>query len=262
MGRKRFKVEKLIRDRLLQIIRNNGIEVHKQILDSVEYLSKLKNKLLEEAKEVNETKNSDDLIEELADVLEVVQSIARAANIEMTQIENVREAKRESLGGFEEKIFCSWVDMEEDHPSVQYYQQKGEEIPSESYYYANCVFCQMASGIHKREILESFTHCFVVKDAFPVSLGHVLIIPKEHTENWFTAKEEVRYDILQALDVMKNRLDQEFSPEGYNLGANCGEVAGQTVMHLHFHLIPRYGGDMSDPKGGIRGVIPEKQKYG
>jgi diadenosine tetraphosphate (Ap4A) HIT family hydrolase len=60
---------------------------------------------------------------------------------------------------------------------------------------------------------------------------------------------------------MKEKIDAENHPQGYNIGANCGEIAGQTVMHLHVHLIPRYHGDMEDPKGGVRGVIPSKQKY-
>lgn len=67
--------------------------------------------------------------------------------------------------------------------------------------------------------------------------------------------------MMRALHLLKNRLDLEYSPHGYNIGANCGEVAGQSVMHLHLHLIPRYQGDMEDPKGGVRGVIPSKQKY-
>ena len=67
--------------------------------------------------------------------------------------------------------------------------------------------------------------------------------------------------MMKALQKLKNCLDLECKPDGYNLGVNCGEVSGQSVMHLHFHLIPRYRGDMEDPKGGVRGVIPSKQKY-
>ena len=68
-------------------------------------------------------------------------------------------------------------------------------------------------------------------------------------------------DIVQALEAMKGFLDNEFHPDGYNFGANCGEAAGQTVMHLHVHLIPRYSGDTLHPRGGVRGVIPSKQSY-
>ena len=101
----------------------------------------------------------------------------------------------------------------------------------------------------------------MIKDQFPVSNGHILIIPHAHTDNWFTAKEEVRLEIMKVLHLMKKQLDLEYNPQGYNIGANCGEVAGQSVIHLHLHLIPRYQGDMENPKGGVRGVIPSKQKY-
>lgn len=125
----------------------------------------------------------------------------------------------------------------------------------------DCLFCQFARGDKEVQIIETFTHCFAIKDHYPVSPGHLLIIPKEHTENWFTAREEVRLDMMQALHHLKSRLDLEYHPQGYNFGANCGEIAGQTVMHLHLHLIPRYKNDMENPRGGIRGVIPSKQKY-
>ncbi len=128
-------------------------------------------------------------------------------------------------------------------------------------YKPECLFCQIARREIETQFFAPFTHCYVIKDQFPVSNGHILIIPYEHTENWFTAREEVRLDMLKALHLMKDRLDKENSPDGYNIGANCGEAAGQTVMHLHLHLIPRYKGDMENPKGGVRGVIPSKQKY-
>lgn len=126
---------------------------------------------------------------------------------------------------------------------------------------SGCIFCQIAQKERNAEIVAEFKYCYVLKDAFPVSNGHILIIPYEHTENWFSAEEEVQIDIMHALNVMKTKLDAEYNPDGYNIGANCGKTAGQTVMHLHVHLIPRYKGDMEDPRGGIRGVIPSKQKY-
>lgn len=121
----------------------------------------------------------------------------------------------------------------------------------------NCVFCKMAQG----DAIIRFKYCFAMRDQYPVSKGHTLIIPYEHTENWFTARKEVLLDMMEALEMMKKALDAEYTPDGYNIGANCGPVAGQTVMHLHIHLIPRYRGDMEDPRGGVRGVIPAKQKY-
>lgn len=124
-----------------------------------------------------------------------------------------------------------------------------------------CLFCQFARKEKEVKFLETFTHCYAIQDRFPVSNGHILIIPYEHTETWFTARNEVLLDMLQALHILKARLDLEYKPQGYNIGVNCGKAAGQTIMHLHLHLIPRYQGDMENPRGGVRGVIPSKQQY-
>lgn len=102
---------------------------------------------------------------------------------------------------------------------------------------------------------------FAVLDKYPVSPGHTLIIPKRTVETWFDASQEEQSAIMALVNHMKAQLDAKHSPDGYNVGFNVGVVAGQTVMHLHMHLIPRYAGDMHDPRGGVRGVIPEKQKY-
>jgi diadenosine tetraphosphate (Ap4A) HIT family hydrolase len=124
-----------------------------------------------------------------------------------------------------------------------------------------CLFCQFAEDKHQRPAIKKFKHCYAMNDGFPVSPGHTLIIPYIHVEDWFSASSEVRTDIMQALDSMKSELDQRFAPDGYNIGMNCGHAAGQTIFHLHVHLIPRYKGDLADPKGGVRCVIPDKQKY-
>ncbi len=121
----------------------------------------------------------------------------------------------------------------------------------------NCPFCQIP---HQR-VVRTFNHCYAIRDGYPVTEGHTLIIPYVHTENCFTAKEEVRVDMMEALQSLKEDLDLEYQPDGYNIGLNCGEPAGQTVMHLHLHLIPRYKGDTPNPRGGVRGVIPAKQSY-
>jgi len=125
---------------------------------------------------------------------------------------------------------------------------------------SNCFFCQQA---HNKDVVPvaQFEHCFVLKDNFPVSPGHMLIVPYHHIDNWFAANETVQRDIIQAVNAMKEIIDVEYHPDGYNIGMNCGQAAGQTVMHLHVHLIPRYIGDVENPRGGVRGVIPTKQKY-
>lgn len=125
----------------------------------------------------------------------------------------------------------------------------------------NCIFCQMAQKTRKIEFIAEFNHCFVIKDQYPVSPGHLLVIPHQHFEHWFAAPLEVKNEMITILDQLKRLLDEEYHPDGYNIGLNCGRAAGQTVMHLHLHLIPRFNGDMQDPRGGVRGVIPSRQKY-
>jgi diadenosine tetraphosphate (Ap4A) HIT family hydrolase/HKD family nuclease len=102
---------------------------------------------------------------------------------------------------------------------------------------------------------------FALRDRYPVTRGHTLVIPKRLVVTWFEATREEQLDILALVDEVKLALDREFRPDGYNVGFNAGEAAGQTVMHLHVHVIPRYRGDTADPRGGVRGVIADKQKY-
>ena len=120
----------------------------------------------------------------------------------------------------------------------------------------DCVFCNTDLKLIKQSKLS-----LAFYDRYPVSEGHILIIPKDHYETYFDLPVEVRNDMLVLLDAMKLKLDTELKPSGYNIGINSGASAGQTVFHCHIHLIPRYNGDMDSPEGGVRGVIPEKQKY-
>lgn len=121
----------------------------------------------------------------------------------------------------------------------------------------HCLFCSLPD----ERIVSETNLTLTLRDGFPVSPGHTLIIPKRHVKTFFDITKEEHDDIFNAMEHAKVALDREFNPDGYNIGINNGEAAGQTVMHLHLHLIPRYIGDMVDPKGGVRGVIPEKQKY-
>lgn len=90
---------------------------------------------------------------------------------------------------------------------------------------------------------------FALRDGFPVSKGHTLIAPKRLVETWFDATRTEQLAILDLVDEVKAALDREFSPDGYNVGFNAGAAAGQTVIHLHVHVIPRYRGDTADPRG-------------
>lgn len=102
---------------------------------------------------------------------------------------------------------------------------------------------------------------FAVRDAFPVTEGHSLVIPRREVEHWWDATPDERSALMDLVEVVKRRLDVEHSPDGYNVGFNSGAAAGQTVPHLHLHVIPRYDGDVPDPRGGIRHVIPDKGNY-
>ena len=120
-----------------------------------------------------------------------------------------------------------------------------------------CPFCSLPS----ERIIDRNEHGLVVRDGFPISPGHTLIIPKRHTGSFFDLTETERLDLLLLLDKAKLNLENEFKPDGYNIGINDGPAAGQTVPHLHIHLIPRYAGDRADPRGGVRWIIPEKADY-
>ncbi len=102
---------------------------------------------------------------------------------------------------------------------------------------------------------------FAIYDAFPVSEGHTLIIPKRHTPGFFDLNAEEQADCMRLLYKVKAYLDEKYRPDGFNVGINVGEAAGQTVPHVHIHLIPRYVGDVAEPRGGVRGVIPHKRSY-
>jgi diadenosine tetraphosphate (Ap4A) HIT family hydrolase len=103
---------------------------------------------------------------------------------------------------------------------------------------------------------------FAIPDAFPVSPGHALVVPRRLIPTWFDATREERLALLELVDEVKRQLEErEPRPDGYNIGVNVGHAAGQTVMHLHVHVIPRYEGDVADPTGGVRHVIPGKANY-
>jgi diadenosine tetraphosphate (Ap4A) HIT family hydrolase len=123
----------------------------------------------------------------------------------------------------------------------------------------SCLFCDLVK--HKDKIIYENDKFYAIYDSFPVNLGHVLIISKRHVVDYFGLSEQEVKELDQAIREVKTITDKLYKPNGYNIGINNGEVAGQTIMHLHIHLIPRYLGDCKNPRGGVRGVIPEKQKY-
>ena len=120
-----------------------------------------------------------------------------------------------------------------------------------------CPFCTLPQA----RIIDTSSYGLVVRDAFPISPGHTLIIPKRHVGSFFDLSSDEREDLMSLLGTAKANVEAEFKPDGYNIGINDGPVAGQTVPHLHVHLIPRYKGDMPDPRGGVRWIIPDKADY-
>ena len=121
----------------------------------------------------------------------------------------------------------------------------------------NCPFCKIST----ETILTAGSYCVAMLDQFPISPGHTLIIPRRHADSFFELTQEERTDMLALLDPVKSRLDAEHHPSGYNIGLNEGSAAGQTIMHVHLHVIPRYDGDQVDPRGGIRLIFPGKTRY-
>jgi len=118
-----------------------------------------------------------------------------------------------------------------------------------------CPFCS------PNEPIISNILAYAIYDKYPVNPGHILIIPKRHVASFFDTNNEERQAINELIIECKRLLDKEYAPDGYNIGVNIGEPAGQTVYHVHVHLIPRYIGDIDNPRGGVRGVIPEKRIY-
>ncbi|PRQ01230.1 DEAD/DEAH box helicase family protein [Enhygromyxa salina] len=117
------------------------------------------------------------------------------------------------------------------------------------------------SSIPRSQWVATNELAFAIRDGYPVSEGHTLVIPKRVVASWFQATEAERAAILQLVDRVKADLDRELQPDGYNIGINDGAAAGQTVAHLHVHVIPRWDGDVDDPRGGVRFVIPERGNY-
>ena len=120
-----------------------------------------------------------------------------------------------------------------------------------------CPFCAPA----RARILHAFDAALVLRDGFPISPGHTLIVPRRHVGSFFALESTEQAAMLEALNWARAELDRLHRPDSFNIGLNDGPAAGQTVPHCHLHLIPRYAGDVADPRGGVRWVIPGKARY-
>jgi diadenosine tetraphosphate (Ap4A) HIT family hydrolase len=120
-----------------------------------------------------------------------------------------------------------------------------------------CPFCEIPT----ERIIDQNDNGAVIRDGYPVSPGHTLVVSKRHVGSLFELSLAEREQLFILVDRTRQVLDEQYHPDAYNIGINDGAAAGQTVPHLHIHLIPRYQGDLEDPRGGVRWVIPSKADY-
>ena len=118
-----------------------------------------------------------------------------------------------------------------------------------------CLFCTPQGVVRRNEL------AYCTRDSYPVSPGHSLIMPFRHSANFFELTPEEISACMELATEQQSALDEEFHPHGYNLGVNVNTAAGQSIFHVHIHLIPRYTGDSERPQGGVRQVIPDKAAY-
>jgi ATP adenylyltransferase len=121
---------------------------------------------------------------------------------------------------------------------------------------ADCIFCTI-----DRSTLAETSLSIAFLDGFPVSKGHCLVVPRRHVPSIWDLSHDEYADLFNLLKTVRDRIEERFKPQGMNVGSNCGDAAGQTIPHAHVHLIPRYAGDVTNPRGGIRNVIPGKGTY-
>jgi len=122
----------------------------------------------------------------------------------------------------------------------------------------DCVFCGLDRG---KELITETATAIAFLDSFPVNPGHTLIVPKRHVADYFELTIHEQRALWLVVSRCKMLIQKRFNPDGFNVGINVGETAGQSIFHVHIHLIPRYKGDVENPRGGVRGVIPGKRNY-
>ena len=122
---------------------------------------------------------------------------------------------------------------------------------------AKCPFCTPFAD----DIVAKNALCYARWDRYPVAKGHLLLIPFRHEPDFFALTPEEKQALLDLAGVCREIVAENFAPDGYNIGVNIGAAAGQTIMHCHCHMIPRYTGDVKRPRGGIRGIVPGKRGY-
>ena len=126
----------------------------------------------------------------------------------------------------------------------------------------NLTECQFCGDRVKDRIIKECGSVIAIRDKYPISEYHTLVLPRRHTPDFFTMTPRERNDAEKLILLLKEEImKNDDSVIGFNIGSNCGEAAGQTILHAHLHLIPRRQGDTPNPRGGVRGVIPDKMGY-
>jgi len=121
--------------------------------------------------------------------------------------------------------------------------------------------CALCAALETSDSLAANEHAFAVFDAYPVSPGHALVVSRRHVANLFELSLDEQSSLWALLLPVKEAIDSRHSPAGYNVGVNVGSAAGQTIGHVHIHVIPRYEGDVDDPRGGVGWVLPARADY-
>jgi diadenosine tetraphosphate (Ap4A) HIT family hydrolase len=122
---------------------------------------------------------------------------------------------------------------------------------------SDCPFCSIPAD----RVVAANDHAIAVRDAYPVTPGHSLVIAKRHVASFFDLNTSESVAMVELLKTVRLLVEREIAPSGYNIGINVGQAAGQTILHVHIHLIPRNAGDVTDPTGGVRNVIPGRGRY-
>jgi diadenosine tetraphosphate (Ap4A) HIT family hydrolase len=122
---------------------------------------------------------------------------------------------------------------------------------------ADCLFCKLPP----ERIWMATKHALAFNDNYPISEGHTLVIPIRHFASIYDLSEEEQTNLWALAGRVRHTLVEKLHPDGFNIGVNDGTAAGQTIAHAHIHIIPRREGDVPDPRGGIRWIIPEKAPY-
>ena len=122
---------------------------------------------------------------------------------------------------------------------------------------SDCPFCNPTD----KALLARNDNVTILWDSFPISPGHALVTPLRHGASWSDLTREEKVAMFDGIDIVQKEIEKQHSPDGYNIGINDGVAAGQTIMHVHLHVIPRYAGDSDDPRGGIRWILPGKARY-